>query len=113
MKTNEFAPNRNLLNSIFAHDALIVNAGLPEQWAGSARIKDRYTKLFGNANFNSLSHTGKQITVRGNSATVIADTTGEFEQEGKGVVIWSNGGEKWTLKKEEDGWKVVRFIYGL
>ncbi len=103
--------------SLYADNAIITDAhggdsASVEIWSGKDEIAKRYASL---PHFAVLQHTNVVVIfgLDKTYARAIADTVGNFEDQGQMVSVSSNQGEKWTFEKTSNDWKIVSFTYNL
>jgi cellulose synthase/poly-beta-1,6-N-acetylglucosamine synthase-like glycosyltransferase/ketosteroid isomerase-like protein len=79
-------------------------------WAGSDAIRERYHKEFRQRRYLKLAHTDASILVEGDRASVVNDLRAEILTLGGIQRVYLSKGDRWTFRKDRDGWKIVELV---
>jgi cellulose synthase/poly-beta-1,6-N-acetylglucosamine synthase-like glycosyltransferase/ketosteroid isomerase-like protein len=79
-------------------------------WVGQDAIRERYRAEFQARRYLELAHTDASVFVQGDQAVIVNDLRAEI-LGGEGVQrVYLSRGDKWTLRKEADGWRIVELV---
>jgi ketosteroid isomerase-like protein len=100
---------------LWAPDGVIVDVSIPmapreglNVWKGIDQIRARYLREFGERNYRFLQHKNLKIDEEGDNLTIVNDLDATIRTEGQTRHLNLPGTDKWTLRRDGEGWQIVR-----
>jgi cellulose synthase/poly-beta-1,6-N-acetylglucosamine synthase-like glycosyltransferase/ketosteroid isomerase-like protein len=79
-------------------------------WVGPDAIRQRYQREFQERHYLRLAHTDASVFLEGDSAIVVNDLRAEIMSPRGIQRVFLSRGDRWTFRKEEDGWKIAELV---
>lgn len=79
-------------------------------WRGAEGIRQRYRQEFSRRRYLSLAHTDASVFIEGDRATVVNDLRAEIHTETGIQTVFLSRGDRWTLTKRTDGWRITELV---
>ncbi len=76
-------------------------------WMGLDQIRQRYEQEFNVRNYIRLEHKNISTFIEKNTATLVNDLDATIKSDGELQKVFLSKGDQWTLKKENDKWKIT------
>jgi cellulose synthase/poly-beta-1,6-N-acetylglucosamine synthase-like glycosyltransferase len=79
-------------------------------WSGRDQIRRRYEKEFAERHYDFIAHDVASIAISGDRAVIVNDLRADIRTPVGRQQIFLNRGDRWTMKREPDGWRIVELV---
>ncbi len=94
---------------LWAPDGVIVDSSETGRvWRGTDQLRERYVNEFNERRYLSLSHVNLNVEIDGDQAVIMNDLNAVVQSRGVTEHLKLPKSDKWTLRREGVGWKIVR-----
>ena len=79
-------------------------------WVGAAAVRRRYVGEFARHRYLALAHADASVVIEGDRAVVVNDLHATVETPAGIQRIFLSHGDRWTLVRRPEGWRIVELI---